>query len=235
MCATLCGILGGLSMIRTDAGRIGVEQDELQRQGEAQTSAPAPADQGAGSEAPEPAPAALTPTPTPISTPTPAPIEATASPEPVAPSPAGPAASSPARRRFLRYLLGFSVVSTIALVVTPVIGFLLPPKSGSAGGGGKVSAGTLDEIPLGQGKVVPMGSKPVIVVNNEQGVTAFSAICTHLGCIVAFDDGNGTIVCPCHDGRFNATTGAVLSGPPPGPLAPVTVTVEEGEIFLVDA
>jgi cytochrome b6-f complex iron-sulfur subunit len=148
---------------------------------------------------------------------------------------AKPAPTVAGRRRFLRYLLGFSIVSTMALIIMPVIGFLVPPKTGSAGGGGKVSAGMVDDIPLGQAKVVPMGSKPTIVVNTEQGVTAFSAICTHLGCIVAFDSGNGTIVCPCHDGRYNPTTGAVISGPPPGPLAPVTVTVEDGEIFLVDA
>ena len=36
-----------------------------------------------------------------------------------------------------------------------------------------------------------MGSKPAIVVNTEQGVKAYSAICTHLGCIVAFDDTDG--------------------------------------------
>jgi len=145
-----------------------------------------------------------------------------------------PAPPVTTRRRFLRYLLGFSVVSTMALVLTPVIAFLVPPKTGSAGTGGVVSAGTLADIPLGQGKVVPMGSKPTIVLNTEQGVKAYSAICTHLGCIVTFDGANGTIACPCHDGRFSPTTGAVVSGPPPAPLPVVEVSVDEetGEIFL---
>lgn len=138
------------------------------------------------------------------------------------------------RRRFLRYLLGFSIVSTAAMVFGPVVAFLVPPVSSSTGGGGKVLAGTLEDIPLGSGKVVPVGSKPTIVVHTEQGVTAYSAICTHLGCIVAFDDGNQTIVCPCHDGRFNPGSGAVISGPPPGPLAPAEVSVEGDEIYLVE-
>jgi cytochrome b6-f complex iron-sulfur subunit len=141
--------------------------------------------------------------------------------------------ASTGRRRFLRYLAGISVFSTIGMIVTPVIGFLIPPRTSSAAGGGKILAGTIEEIPGGQGKVVAMGSAPVIVINDEQGVKAFSAICPHLGCIVAWDGAARNIVCPCHDGRFSASTGAVVSGPPPAPLPPVATTVEDGQIFLV--
>ena len=149
---------------------------------------------------------------------------------------AQPNATPPiARRRFLRWLLGFSVVSTLAMVAAPVTAFLVPPKSSAAGSGGKVLAGTLADIPLGTGKVVAMGSKPTIIVNTAQGVLAYSAICTHLGCIVMFDGSNNTIVCPCHDGRFSPASGAVISGPPPAALQPVTVSVEGDQIYLVSA
>lgn len=151
------------------------------------------------------------------------------------PSPDPIPVTSPARRRFLGYLLGFSVVSSLVMLAAPVIAFLGPPKEGTAGTGGKISAGTTADIPPGKGKVVPMGSKPVIVVNSAGGVTAFSAICTHLGCIVAYDEIDANIVCPCHDGRFNAVNGAVVSGPPPAPLQAVTVSVENDEIFLVES
>ena len=146
---------------------------------------------------------------------------------------AAPTTFASTRRRFIRYLLGFSVVSTLALVAAPVVSFLAPPKESSTGGSGKVPAGTTADIPLGKGKVVAMGSKPVIVVNTEQGVRAFSAICTHLGCIVAYDDANSVIACPCHAGKFNPQTGAVVAGPPPAPLPPVTVSVEGDTIYLV--
>ena len=139
------------------------------------------------------------------------------------------------RRTFLRWLLGFSVFSTLAMVATPVLGFLVPPKSTSNQAGGRVLAGTTADVPVGSGKVVAMGSTPVIVTNTAQGFHAFSAVCTHLGCIVAFDSTLGQIGCPCHGGVFNASTGAVVSGPPPAPLKPVTVVVEKDQIFLVNS
>ncbi len=150
------------------------------------------------------------------------------------PNPALDSAAAPiGRRRFLRLALGFSIVSTLAMVATPILGFLVPPKTQGTGAGGRILAGTTDDIPIGQGKVVAMGNSPVMVINSDQGVKAFSAICTHLGCIVGFDSTLGHIVCPCHDGHFNALTGAVLSGPPPAPLPPVTVAVEDKDIYLV--
>lgn len=139
------------------------------------------------------------------------------------------------RRRFLRWLAGLTVFSTVAMVVTPVVGFLAPSKSGRAAAGGKVAVGTTADIPPGGGSVVAMGSKPAVVVNTPQGVRAYSAICTHLGCVVAWNDMVGVIQCPCHDGRFSPETGAVLGGPPPGPLPPITVSVEGDQIFLTEA
>jgi cytochrome b6-f complex iron-sulfur subunit len=137
------------------------------------------------------------------------------------------------RRRFLRALLGFSVISTAAMVFTPIIGFLIPPKSAGAGAGGRVLAATTAELPIGAGKVVAMGSKPVVVVNTEAGIKAYSAVCTHLGCVVTYDQTSAQIICPCHDGHFSPANGSVTAGPPPKPLPPVGVAVEDDQIFLV--
>lgn len=144
-----------------------------------------------------------------------------------------PAGRPMGRRRFIRMLLGFSVVSTLTMVVTPIIGFLIPPRTEGAGPGGRVLAATTADLPIGNGKVVAMGSKPVIVVNTDAGVKAYSAVCTHLGCIVGYDSTSSQIVCPCHDGRFSPASGGVISGPPPQPLPPVAVAVEKDQIFLV--
>jgi len=136
------------------------------------------------------------------------------------------------RRGFLKYLLGFSIFATLVGVFTPIIGYLWPPARGSGGGGGRVLVGTTKDIPVGQGKVVPVENKPVIVVNTSQGVKAYSAICTHLGCIVEWDQTRKFILCPCHDGRFNPISGAVISGPPPRPLSPVPVLVDGENIYV---
>lgn len=150
------------------------------------------------------------------------------------PTDVDPAGRPMGRRRFIRMLLGFSVLSTLAMVVTPIVGFLIPPKTVGAGAGGRVLAGTTADLPIGSGKVVAMGSKPVIVVNTTGGVKAYSAVCTHLGCIVDYDTTSNHIVCPCHDGHFNSASGGVISGPPPQPLPPVAVAVEKDQIFLVN-
>jgi cytochrome b6-f complex iron-sulfur subunit len=137
------------------------------------------------------------------------------------------------RRRFVRYLMSFSIVSSLAMIVTPIVGFLIPTKTASGTEGGRVLAGTLDTLPVGSGAVVAVGSKPAVVVNTTAGIKAYSAICTHLGCIVAWDAPANLIICPCHDGRFNPATGAVVSGPPPAPLAPLTTVIEGNDIYIV--
>lgn len=137
------------------------------------------------------------------------------------------------RRRFMRFLGWFAGFSTLSMIATPVIGFLIPSRSSQGAAGGRILAGTVQTIPPGQAKVVAVGSRPGIVINTEAGVKAYSAICTHLACIVAWDPGSGTIVCPCHDGRFSPASGAVLSGPPPAPLPALTTSVEGDEIYIV--
>lgn len=98
--------------------------------------------------------------------------------------------------------------------------------------GGEVSS--VENIAPGEGGILRRGVQLVAVSRGADGaLLERSAVCTHLGCIVAWDEGAGNIVCPCHDGRFNPASGAVVSGPPPAPLPPVEVSVEGNEIYLV--
>ena len=139
----------------------------------------------------------------------------------------------PSRRTFIQALVGFSVFATLGGVLTPVIAYLWPPAQRTATKGERVAVGDEKDLPLGQGKIVSAGDKPVIVVHTAQGgVKGYSAVCTHLGCIVAWQQSRGFIQCPCHDGRFNPVTGAVISGPAPRPLPPVQVSIENGKIYV---
>jgi Rieske Fe-S protein len=60
---------------------------------------------------------------------------------------------------------------------------------------------------------------------------AFSAICTHVGCLCNQVAG-GTINCPCHGAKFKITDGSVVAGPATTPLATASVTVAGGKIYL---
>ncbi|MFD4475125.1 FAD-dependent oxidoreductase [Streptomyces sp. NPDC058471] len=78
----------------------------------------------------------------------------------------------------------------------------------------------LTDIPPGSGAVVRLDGKRCAVYRDESGhVTALSARCTHLGCLVQFNDAERAWECPCHGSRFG-TDGAVLHGPATRPLEP---------------
>jgi thiosulfate dehydrogenase [quinone] large subunit len=67
---------------------------------------------------------------------------------------------------------------------------------------------------------------PSILFRTKVGVFAYSAICTHQGCTVAYDKGSKHLVCPCHGATYDPANGAkVLGGPTNTPLAKVNVKV----------
>jgi cytochrome b6-f complex iron-sulfur subunit len=142
--------------------------------------------------------------------------------------------NGPTRRGFIKYLLGFSILATLGGVVTPIIGFLWPPTREVSGEGGRVRAASLTELQAVGGLVAPVENEAVVLTYSDQaGVRAFSAICTHLGCVSQWESAGEYILCPCHDGRFNAQTGAVISGPPPSPLPPRDVVIDGDDVFVV--
>jgi len=60
---------------------------------------------------------------------------------------------------------------------------------------------------------------------------AISAACSHLGCIVTWDEDQKSFKCPCHNGIYDAE-GKVVSGPPPAPLKRHKIKIEDGTILL---
>jgi nitrite reductase/ring-hydroxylating ferredoxin subunit len=86
------------------------------------------------------------------------------------------------------------------------------------------------EIPVGGGKV--LAEQGVVVTQPVAGeFKAFSAKCTHAGCLVGSVAG-GTIICPCHNSKFSATDGSVKGGPASSALAAKNVTVQGDDIVL---
>jgi Rieske Fe-S protein len=103
--------------------------------------------------------------------------------------------------------------------------------SGAAGGG---VTGTLlaavAEIPVGGGKVFA-GPKVVVTQPVKGQFKAFSAVCTHVGCVCNAVTG-GTINCPCHGAQFKISDGSVVAGPATSPLPARTIAVAGGKILL---
>jgi len=77
----------------------------------------------------------------------------------------------------------------------------------------------ISEIKPGTGAVLRQGLSKIAVYRDEAGkVHEMSAVCTHLGCIVAWNSAEGTWDCPCHGSRFDPQ-GKILNGPAVTPLA----------------
>ncbi len=69
------------------------------------------------------------------------------------------------------------------------------------------------EIPVGGGAVLRRGIKKIAVYRDENGsLHELSAVCPHLGCIVAWNSTEHTWDCPCHGSRFDHS-GHVVIGP----------------------
>ena len=91
------------------------------------------------------------------------------------------------------------------------------------------------EVPSGGTRafVLPGSLVPYILIHLENGDwRAFEQKCTHLSCAVFYQPKSGKIECPCHNGWFDARTGAVLQGPPPRPLPQLAIAVRGEEIFV---
>ena len=75
-------------------------------------------------------------------------------------------------------------------------------------------------------------AEKVVVTQPAAGeFKAFSAVCTHLQCIVDLV-ASGTIDCPCHGSRFSVTNGGVVAGPAPSLLPAQPIKVAGGHITL---
>ena len=157
------------------------------------------------------------------------------------------------RRQFLnRAVLGVSGFSAAALGIG-ILGFLWP--TGASGFGGKVNAGSLEDIlaeieDKRQPKYIPEaktylrpyppGALPAakkvpsykpLLPGMEEGIVALYQRCVHLGCRVPWCQSSQWFECPCHGSKFNAV-GEKRDGPAPRGLDRFVVSVTGGDVVI---
>ncbi|MDI6800826.1 MAG: ubiquinol-cytochrome c reductase iron-sulfur subunit [Thermodesulfovibrionales bacterium] len=71
----------------------------------------------------------------------------------------------------------------------------------------------------------------VYIVMRDKGLVVFSPVCTHLGCLVYWDNNKKEFLCPCHGGRYDIN-GDVISGPPPRSLTRLPIEIKDGKVYI---
>lgn len=172
----------------------------------------------------------------------------------VASSPRSPnsGADPPSRRKFLIGAFAVSIVGSIAAMISPIIeafskGYVLAGDV-SGGAGVEVKIANVSEVEpekqvsfiMRRGPDGRPGMHPAILIRLPEDLAskagkefiAFSAVCTHLGCIVSYKGDKDEIFCPCHAGYFDPTDGKPVRGPPKKPLPEVKIRIDEnGDIY----
>lgn len=103
-------------------------------------------------------------------------------------------------------------------------------ESSSGGGGAVGTTVPVSDVPVEGGAVYP-DDKLVVTQPSQGEFKAFSAVCTHQGCVVA-EVTAGQIVCKCHGSQFSIEDGAPVSGPAEAPLAAKKVQVNGTKIVI---
>jgi nitrite reductase/ring-hydroxylating ferredoxin subunit len=92
---------------------------------------------------------------------------------------------------------------------------------------------TVTAASLANPSLEPVGTMPVCIGRDSNGVYAMTLTCTHMGCNI----GMGTVspqglTCPCHGSTYDAN-GNVSGGPAPAPLQHFAVTADASGVLTI--
>jgi cytochrome b6-f complex iron-sulfur subunit len=138
--------------------------------------------------------------------------------------------SNASRRRFLQGAAGVAGGLALGLQLVAVA----DETDGATPVTATPAAETLVPIPekvlakVGGADVVEAaGDKIMVVRTGPSSVSACSAICTHKGCTVGYEEGSKELVCPCHGARYSLD-GKVKQGPAKRSLKPYNARLALG-------
>jgi nitrite reductase/ring-hydroxylating ferredoxin subunit len=98
---------------------------------------------------------------------------------------------------------------------------------------GEVLLGLASEVPLGGGMKFKVDSTLTVLVTQTKAgnYKAFSATCTHAGCIVSGVE-NNEIACGCHGAKFDPESGMAIAGPAKSALGKISLEIRGDEIWV---
>jgi cytochrome b6-f complex iron-sulfur subunit len=139
------------------------------------------------------------------------------------------------RRLFINASLLITALAAMAGSVYPLFRYLFPVSLGKKAAREETFRISAMELPVGEARFFRFKRKAAVLIRkNEQQAVAMSAVCTHLGCIVKFSEGDKLLKCPCHGAIFDLN-GKVLAGPAPLPLEIYDAVIEGNEIVVKEA
>lgn len=107
--------------------------------------------------------------------------------------------------------------------------FLMPDVSAKKSS--EILLGKVDDLAGGGATFYDIAGKSVALLETDQGLTAFSRVCTDLGCLISWDNAKDQFICPCHNGIFDRN-GKNISGPPPRPLDQYEVVQRGKSVYI---
>lgn len=132
------------------------------------------------------------------------------------------------RRDLLAQAAFWTTVGTLGFAGAGIV--RMPMPGVVPGRSGAIKIGLPGDYPVSNEPLRVVGQN-LFIVHDSEGFWACSAVCTHLGCIVA-PSGDG-YVCPCHGSRFGRD-GRVLQGPAPSGLRWYELTLAADGQLLVN-
>ncbi len=134
------------------------------------------------------------------------------------------------RRNFLSNLLfGVGFGGSAFLFIRHIIAYVFPkiePKKFR-----KILVAREGEVKVGEVKPLVINGKELYLVHTPEKYIVVSAVCTHLGCKVRWEQHRERFYCPCHKAIFDMM-GNVIEGPPPRPLDQYEVEVEKKFVYM---
>ena len=139
------------------------------------------------------------------------------------------------RRSFLDRFLATGAGALLVSVFYPVARYLVPPKVEESTSRTVTLSIKPEEVRPNSGQIFHFGSQPGILLRTPGGeLRAFSAVCTHLACIVQYRPDLSHIWCACHNGHYDLN-GKNIAGPPPGSLEQYEVNVRGDRVVVSKA